>query len=579
MKAGPHPQEADRIAALHGLQILDTSKEEEFDELVEIASNICKTPISLISLVDADRQWFKARTGLEADQTSLHESVCAHAILDDEPLIISDTLLDSRTRDNPLVHNEVNMRFYAGVPLKTEQDLPIGTLCVLDTVPRDLDQEQLRALQVLSRQVMARITLRTALERERDLKLQLEQQRDKLLSMNTQLRNTNESKNLFLAMLSHELRNPLSALRNGLSLLDDAGNTDPAPPDMDIRTRNDSRETVQMMHRQCSQLTRLLDDLLDVSRISRGKISLKSSNIALAPVLRDACGTLAGDAATKKVELQLGDVPTGILVHADSVRLLQVIVNLLHNAIRYTPSGGHIRLDARVAEGHVHIRVEDTGQGICSDDLEKVFDLFVQLDNTDLPANHGLGLGLALVHELVNLHGGSVQVESDGPGCGSTFTVSLPLATGPAEPVPSPPVDNTPSTQRAVLDVLVTDDNLDSVTALGRLLERRKHRVRLANSGAEALDAAREKTPDVVLLDIGLPDISGHEVARQLRSDHAGHDMLLIATTGYGQPEDQERSSQAGFDHHLTKPIELAQLDRLMSEFRNRIASASTQID
>lgn len=558
MKAASHPQENDRIAALQSLQILDTANEKEFDELVEIASSICNAPISLISLVDAERQWFKARIGLDASQTGLNESVCAHAILDDEPLIISDTLLDPRTRDNPLVHNEVNMRFYAGVPLRVDDSLPVGTLCVLDTVPRELSRDQLRALQVLGRQVMTRMTLRTALERERELKLQLEHQRDELLNMNTRLRSANESKNLFLAMLSHELRNPLSALNNGLSLFDPAD------------TEQQRQDTVQMMQRQCAQLTRLLDDLLDVSRISRGKISLKRDTIALTPILQDACNTLSGDARNKNIQLELGPMPpASVHVHGDAARLLQVMVNLLHNAIRYTPPGGQIRLEASVEADKILIRVEDTGQGICPEDLEKIFDLFVQLENTGVPSNHGLGLGLALVNELVALHDGLVSVESDGPGCGSTFCVQLPRANHAAEREKNPPA-TLPPADAPPLNVLITDDNVDSIRALGRLLERRKHRIRLATSGAEALTAAREEIPDVVLLDIGLPDISGHAVARQLRQEFAGHDLLLIATTGYGQPEDQERSHEAGFDHHLTKPVELAQLDRLMNEFRVR---------
>ena len=220
MKAGAHAHEDDRIDALRALHILDTSNEEEFDELVEIASCLCNAPISLISLVDSDRQWFKAKTGMSASQTSLQESVCAHTILSDETLIINDTLLDARTCDNPLVHSEVSMRFYAGVPLKLDNELPIGTLCVLDTVPRLFHADQQRALEVLGRQVIARITLRTALQRERELKQQLKQQRDKLLRLNTRLRTADENKNLFLSMLSHELRNPLSALSNGLSLLE-----------------------------------------------------------------------------------------------------------------------------------------------------------------------------------------------------------------------------------------------------------------------------------------------------------------------------------------------------------------------
>ena len=194
MKAAIHPRENERIDALRELHILDTADEEEFDELVEVASKICNAPISLITLIDADRQWFKAQKGLNRGQTDLQESVCAHAILSDETLIINDTLLDARTVDNPLVHNEVNMRFYAGVPLRLDNELPIGTLCVLDTTPRQLTADQQRALEVLGRQVMTRITLRKALRKERELKLQIEQQRNKLLYANNRLRKADENK-------------------------------------------------------------------------------------------------------------------------------------------------------------------------------------------------------------------------------------------------------------------------------------------------------------------------------------------------------------------------------------------------
>ena len=336
MKAAKHPRENERIDALRELHILDTANEEEFDELVEVASKICDAPISLITLVDADRQWFKAQMGLNLGQTDLQKSVCSHAILRDETLIINDTLLDARTVDNPLVHNEVNMRFYAGVPLRLDNELPIGTLCVLDTTPRQLTADQQRALEVLGRQVMTRITLRKALHKERELKLQIEQQRNKLLHANNSLRKADENKNLFLAMLSHELRNPLSAINYGLAALE--GNDGDA----------ELQKTLPMMNRQCSHLTRLLDDLLEISRISRGTITLKRKIISLAPILDEAVHTLSKEALAKQIDISVANIDASFYVDADETRLLQVLVNLLHNAIRYTPSGGRVTIKATI---------------------------------------------------------------------------------------------------------------------------------------------------------------------------------------------------------------------------------------
>lgn len=241
--ADKHPFEERRVTELHSLDLLDSAPEDEFDELVELAAQICGTPISLISLVDTDRQWFKARIGLEAHQTSLEESVCAHAILSVDPLVIPDTTRDVRTSNNPLVHNHVNMRFYAGIPLVSTNDLPLGTLCVLDTVPRTLDDQQIKALKVLANQVMARISLRSSLKTERQLKQQVQQQHDGLLELNEQLTKADENKDLYLAMLAHELRNPLSALHNGLRVMETADDTAIAS------------DTVQMLKRQCTQLT------------------------------------------------------------------------------------------------------------------------------------------------------------------------------------------------------------------------------------------------------------------------------------------------------------------------------------
>ena len=566
MKAAKHPRENERIDALRELHILDTANEEEFDELVEVASKICNAPISLITLVDADRQWFKAQMGLNLGQTDLQKSVCSHAILRDETLIINDTLLDARTIDNPLVHNEVNMRFYAGVPLRLDNELPIGTLCILDTTPRQLTADQQRALEVLGRQVMTRITLRKALHKERELKLQIEQQRNKLLYANNRLKKADENKNLFLAMLSHELRNPLSAINYGLAALESNDG------------HAELQKTLPMMNRQCSHLTRLLDDLLEISRISRGTITLKRKIISLAPILDEAVHTLSKEALAKQIDISVANIDTSFYVDADETRLLQVLVNLLHNAIRYTPSGGRVTIKATIEAEMANIVVEDTGQGISKQDLKKIFGFFVQLDNSARPMNNGQGLGLALVNELVSLHGGTVNVHSDGPGKGSVFQIQLPLATStPTENRQSDAAPTAKSTK--VLEVLITDDNQDVTKALGRVFKRRGHRVRLASSGAETLEAYREKTPDVIMIDIGLPDISGLEIARQLRRQHDNTALLLIASTGYGQAKDKALSKQAGFDHHLTKPFNLAQLTTIIDDFCNALVSDERTAD
>ena len=566
MKAALHPRENERIDALRELHILDTANEEEFDELVEVASKFCNAPISLITLVDADRQWFKAQKGLDLSQTSLQESVCAHAILSDETLIINDTLLDARTVDNPLVHNEVNMRFYAGVPLKLCNELPIGTLCVLDTAPRQFSADQKRALEVLGRQVITSITLRTALQNERELKLQIEQQRNKLLCSNNNLKKADENKNIFLAMLSHELRNPLSAINYGLAALEG------------IDGHAELQDTLPMMNRQCAHLTRLLDDLLEISRISRGTITLNRQIISLAPILDEAVHTLSREALAKQIVISVANIDASFYVDADETRLLQVMVNLLHNAIRYTPSGGRVAIKAMIEAGMANIVVEDTGQGISTQDLKKIFDVFVQLDDSASPINNGQGLGLALVNELVSLHGGTVNVHSEGSGKGSEFQIQLPLATStPAQNRQSAAVPADKVVK--ILDVLITDDDLDVTSALGRVFDRRGHRVRLASTGAEALQACRERLPDIVMMDIGLPDISGHEVARQLRRQHADTGLLLIASTGYGQAKDKTLSKQAGFNHHLTKPFNLARLTTIIDDFSNTLVSDKRAAD
>jgi PAS domain S-box-containing protein len=358
-------------------------------------------------------------------------------------------------------------------------------------------------------------------------------------------------KDEFLAMLAHELRNPLAPVRNAVALLR-LGGTSAA----------DRCWAAEVIERQVRHLSRLVDDLLDVSRIRRGKIRLQKQPVALAEVVAQAVETSRPLIEAHRHHLDVQLPPGPVLLEADPTRLAQVLSNLINNAAKYTPDGGRIRLAAAVEGGAAVVRVADTGIGIPAEMLPKVFDLFTQVDHSLDRAQGGLGLGLALVQKLVELHGGSVEAHSDGPDKGSEFVVRLPL---PAEAVHVQPRPEQVSPVRsATRRVLVVDDNADAVASLALLLRLAGHEVRTAGDGPAALELAPRFRPEAVLLDIGLPGMDGYEVARRLRALPELKDVLLMALTGYGQEEDRRRAREAGFDHYLTKPVEPAALQRLL---------------
>ncbi|HEV8256650.1 MAG TPA: MASE1 domain-containing protein [Casimicrobiaceae bacterium] len=356
--------------------------------------------------------------------------------------------------------------------------------------------------------------------------------------------------NEFLAMLAHELRNPLASIVNALGL-------------MRSKPGDDQGEFRAVLERQTTLLARIVDDLLDVSRITRGKISLKREILDMSRVVARtlaSCRPLI-DAHKHVVELQLADEE--LPVDADSTRLSQVVLNLISNAVKYTPEGGRITIAVSREDGVAVLRVHDTGIGIAPELLPKVFDLFVQGDRSLDRTEGGLGIGLTLVRRLVEMHGGSVFASSGGHGEGSEFVVRLPLALGrgvargPAKEV-LPPL---PVTRRRLL---VVDDNRDFADTLGALFETMGHDVRIAYNGTDAVSAAAEYRPDAVFLDIGLPGRNGYEVARMLRSSPELAGLTLVAFTGYGRTEDRRRVREAGFDYHLVKPAEAAELARIV---------------
>jgi CheY-like chemotaxis protein/two-component sensor histidine kinase len=373
------------------------------------------------------------------------------------------------------------------------------------------------------------------------------------------LKDADRRKDEFLAMLAHELRNPLAPIRTGLELVRLAGDT----PAAFMRVRD-------MMERQVSHMIRLIDDLLDVSRISSGKIRLRREPAALASLVGMAIEANRAALDAKRMNLRVDLPGTQVWLDVDPTRFVQIVSNVLQNAVKFTDAEGSITLEAQLNEPSfdLALRITDSGAGISREMLPRVFDLFAQ-DDAAPSVHSGLGIGLALTRRLVEMHGGSVEAQSDGPGRGSTFTIRMPvLAEVPAEPPPAP-AETHQSTRR----VLVIDDNVDAANAVAMLVARLGGECRVASDGEMGLRQLLDFRPDVVLLDIRMPGMDGYETCRRIR-EKMGSDVVVVAVTGWGQERDREEAMRAGFDAHLTKPADPILVARLLADGK-RAHSAS----
>ena len=377
---------------------------------------------------------------------------------------------------------------------------------------------------------------------------------DELRRVAADLSEADHRKSEFLATLAHELRNPLAPIRTGLDLL----RMTPRDPDALARVH-------AMMDRQLGHLIHLVDDLLDIARITRGKIELKRESVDLKVIAQMAVETSAAliEAHGHRLDVDLPEEP--LPLEADVTRMVQVLANLLNNAAKYTPAGGRVALSAWREDGHAVVAVSDTGIGIPPDAIGSVFEMFTQVRGSLDRAQGGLGIGLSLVRRLVELHGGRVSAVSAGRGHGSTFTVRLPLHPGSPHARPGGAGDAADARPPAPLRVLVVDDNADAADSLVALLDALGHTTWVARDGPEGLRVALEAQPDLVLLDIGLPGMSGHEVARAIRRHQGVRQIVLIALTGWGAQSDQQQSHDAGFDQHLTKPVSLEALEQALA--------------
>jgi len=364
------------------------------------------------------------------------------------------------------------------------------------------------------------------------------------------LHRSNRRKDEFLSMLSHELRSPLQPLRSAAALL--------------ARQHRDTSQVdkaVAIIERQVAHMTRLIEDLLDVSRISHGKIRLRSERVRFGDVIEAATEANRDLIAANRLTLQLNAPPRALWLQGDMVRLTQIFSNLLHNAAKFSDAGGTVVIDVRAGERGepITVSIRDHGIGIVPDQIDSVFELFAQAKHPQARDFGGLGIGLSVVRSLVELHGGQVSVHSDGHAKGSEFVVTLPSVSAPPAAAIAPAASPA-SLSRARKSVLLVDDNRDAAESLRALLEMEGHAVALAFTGQAALDQVEQVRPDVVILDVGLPDISGYAVARQLRQDNRLPASMLIAMTASARAEEHTAVREAGFDHHVVKPASPAML-------------------
>jgi signal transduction histidine kinase/CheY-like chemotaxis protein len=458
-------------------------------------------------------------------------------------IAIADAASDERTAHVFASHQAPGLRSLVITPLLRDGAL-VSALIVAGSEAHDWTEREITLVNVVAE--------RTWLAVER-LRL------DRVLrESDAALRDADRRKDEFLATLAHELRNPLSLIRNVITL-----QKTPGTPESDPRWGQD------IVERQVSYLTRLTDDLFDVSRITRDKLELQKEPVNLAEVIRASVESSRPLIDQRRHELTVTMSQESVYVAADRVRLTQVFMNLLNNAAKYTPNPGHIWLNVEQAGDTVIVRVKDTGIGIAAENLPHLFDLFYQVDRSFTRTEGGLGLGLTLVQRLVAMHGGTVEVRSDGVNRGSEFIVHLPVL--PA--VSASDASNTRETMAATAAsqrrrILVADDFPQSAAILARLLRQDGHEVQIAHDGIEAVETAAWFRPDVAVLDIAMPKLDGYDAARMIREQAWGKPMILIALSGWGQQLDRERTKAAGFDAHLTKPAKYETLMTLLNQIQ-----------
>jgi signal transduction histidine kinase/ActR/RegA family two-component response regulator len=450
---------------------------------------------------------------------------------------------DLQGSEDLAVYVQTGIRACQTTPLLSRDGEVVGMISTHWSEPHAPTKRDLRLLDILARQAADLIERKHAEDA---------------------LRESDRRKDEFLAILSHELRNPLAPIGYAAEIMKKAERVTP-----------ELQWVREVLDRQVHQMGRLLDDLLDVSRITRGTIELRRRPVALRAVINEAIEAARPLIEENEHELILDVQEEPVFMNADATRLGQVLLNLVNNAAKYTPRGGHIEVSASSHNGTVTMSVKDDGIGIPKDMLNRVFEMFTQVDRTKEYMEGGLGIGLTLAQRLVQQHGGEIEARSQGEGCGSEFIVRMPRLEMDGELASE--VVRDPAHRTTPLRVLVVDDNIDAAESMSFFLEQAGHEVRTANDGLAAVAEAEKFRPYVILLDIGLPKMHGHDVAQSIRKMR-GNDVVVIALTGWGQEEDRRRSREAGFDYHLTKPVDFDELNKLLDAVHVREPDQSASI-
>jgi PAS domain S-box-containing protein len=533
-----------RLHELSGRLLSATDLLAALQDVLDNAIRTCGADFGNIQLFNASANALEiaVQQGFQADFLDYFGTVradkgssCSQAMQKGGRVVIEDVRLDPSYAAHLAIAASAGYRAVASTPLVAHDGAVVGMLSVHFGEPHALPDSDGKLLDLYARHAADLVE-----------RLQL---MDELRHVAAGLSEANRQKDEFLAILAHELRNPLAPIRHCLQILQRSP---------DAGARESARD---VMERQLGQMVRLVDDLMDVSRITRGKVELRKERILLSTMIDSAIETSRPLIEQMRHELTVSLPGRRLELDADPTRLAQVFSNLLNNAAKYTDPGGDIRLTARVEGDAAVVSVRDNGVGIPADKLVGVFDMFSQVDRSMEKAQGGLGIGLTLVRRLVAMHEGEVEAKSEGPGRGSEFLVRLPLALDRPVAPSAPP---TLAPDATLLRILIVDDNQDGADTLAAVLQLMGHEVHTAYDGQQGVDAADRIQPDVVLLDIGLPRLNGYEAARRIRLQ--GRRVLLVAVTGWGQEEDRRRSRDAGFDHHLVKPVDPEKLMRLLAD-------------
>jgi signal transduction histidine kinase/CheY-like chemotaxis protein len=532
--APPTPDEATRLKTLFDYDVLDTEAEKIFDDLTQLAAQICNTPITLISLVDTGRQWFKSNVGLEAQETSRDIAFCAHVIHQKEIFEIEDTLKDKRFFDNPLVTSTPNIRFYAGAPLVSPEGHTIGTLCVIDDKPNKLTQDQRHALEVLGRSVISQLELRKSIK---------------------QLKQANEHKTEFLSNMSHELRTPLNAIIGFSRLMLDNAKHHKLPVKFS--------EYIGHIDYSGRRLLSVVNSVIDLNKIEAGMMQVQIKTICIRTFIKDLEGMLAITANEKDVKfsVHISDLlPTQLAI--DQAKISQIITNLVHNAIKFTDSGKWVKVKISFNNEQLMITVADQGEGISSIDQTKLFSKFQQVGQAK--SNEGSGLGLSITKGLIEILGGTINVLST-LGSGSIFKVMLPQVSD-VEILQQPSITELQKVKFNVnSDILLVEDNEINQAVMLAIFESLNLPITITGTGEEAVEIVNKRHFDLIFMDIHLPGINGRLASEKIKHVHPNIPIIALSADAFNQYNCTK--SDKVWDQYLCKPIEKEQLVKALNCF------------